>query len=163
MKIFMLRAAAGAVIAAAGLSAASAQAATATATARAQVIQPVTVTRTADLDFGAIVAGTNASTVAVTPAGVRNCGSSLTCTGTVTAAGFNVVGAAGQTVQITTDASVSLTSGSNSMTAALNNPTSSLVLAAGNNPFNVGGTLSVGANQAAGAYVGSFTVTVNYN
>ena len=38
-----------------------------------------------------------------------------------------------------------------------------LVLSAGVDSFTVGGTLNVGANQAEGAYVGTFNVTVNYN
>ena len=29
--------------------------------------------------------------------------------------------------------------------------------------FNVGATLNVGANQAAGSYTGTFSVTVDYN
>ena len=38
----------------------------------------------------------------------------------------------------------------------------SVVLAAGNNPFSVGGTITLGANQASGVYNGQFTVSVDY-
>ena len=35
--------------------------------------------------------------------------------------------------------------------------------ATGETTFSVGGTLTVGANQAAGSYTGSYTATVTYN
>ncbi|MEP6104101.1 DUF4402 domain-containing protein [Parasphingorhabdus sp.] len=41
-------------------------------------------------------------------------------------------------------------------------PSASTITLDGTDGFTVGGTLSVGANQADGAYVGTFGVTVNY-
>jgi len=150
-----------ALVGVAAFSATGANAATATATARAQILQPLTVTQAADLDYATIVTGAAASTVVVTPAGARTCGVGLVCSGTATAARFNVVGTIGQIATVSVPATVSLTSGANSMSSTLVSSTALMTLAA-TNSFNVGGTLSVGANQADGAYSGTFTVTVNY-
>ena len=148
-------------VAAAAFASTGAQAATATATARAQILQQLTVTRVADLDYATIVTGAAASTVIVTPAGARTCGAGLVCTGTATAANFSVVGTIGQVATVSVPAAVTLTSGANTMASTLVSSTALMTLAATNN-FTVGGTLSVGANQADGAYAGTFTVTVNY-
>lgn len=145
----------------AGFGATSAQAATASATARAQILRQVTLTKTADLDFATIVTAATASTVQVSPAGVRTCGAGLTCTGTVTAAAFGIVGTTGQTVTLAAAGPVTLTSGANTMTATLATSAATRVLT-GTDSFTVGGTLSVGANQADGVYTGSFNVTVDY-
>ena len=139
------KAALAATFATAAFASTGAHAATATATARAQILQQLTVTRTADLDYATIVTGAAASTVVVTPGGVRTCGVGLVCTGTATAAAFNA----------------SARSGGNTMSSTLVSSTALMTLAAVNN-FQVGGTLSVGASQADGAYAGVFTVTVNY-
>jgi Mat/Ecp fimbriae major subunit len=165
MNKIMLRAIAGAAVAAAGLSTTAAYAApvTASATARAQILRQVTVTNTSDLDFGTIVSGAAASTVVVTPAGGRTCGAGLTCTGTTTGANFNITGTNSAVVTVTGDNSVTLTSGANSMTASLNRSSASVTLSAtGTGSVQVGGTLSVGATQADGAYTGTFNVTVDY-
>ena len=145
----------------AAFGASGAQAATATATAKAQILKQLTVAKTADLDFGTIVTGAAASTVIVSPAGVRTCGVGLVCTNAVTAAGFSIVGTTGSVVTIAADPTVSLTSGANNMTATLLSSAATRTLT-GTDAFTVGGTLAVGASQADGAYAGTFTVTVNY-
>ena len=141
-----------------------ANAATATATAKAKILKQITVTKSSDLDFGTIVTGATASTVAVSAAGVATCGSGLTCTGTTTAAGFGVTGTTGEVVTISAAGPVSLTSGANTMSATLvaSSATKTLTGVATTDAFTVGGTLAVGANQADGVYSGNFTVTVNY-
>jgi Mat/Ecp fimbriae major subunit len=161
MTTRFMKAALAGTIAAAAFASTGAQAATATATARAQILQQITVTRVADLDYATIVSGAAASTVIVTPAGARTCGAGLVCTGTATAANFSVVGTIGQVATVSVPATVTLTSGANTMASTLVSSTALMTLAATNN-FNVGGTLAVGANQADGAYAGTFTVTVNY-
>lgn len=140
----------------------AANAATGSATASATILSPITVTKTSDLDFGKIVAGASASTVTLTGAGSFTCGTSLTCTGTHNAAAFDVAGTSGETVTVASDTSVTLTSGSYSMTASLAPTATSLTLVSGAASFNVGGVLSVAGNQAAGSYAGTFNVTVNY-
>jgi Mat/Ecp fimbriae major subunit len=144
-----------------GFSASAANAATASATAKANILKQITVTKTADLDYATIVTGAAASTVQITPAGVKTCGAGLTCTGTVSAAAFTVVGTVGAIANVTVPASVSLTSGANSMTSTLVGSATTLTLAA-SNTLTVGGTLSVGGGQADGVYSGTFTVTVDY-
>ena len=143
-------------------AATGAQAATATAVAKAQILKQITVTRNTDLDYATIIPGAVASTVIVTPGGVRTCGAGLVCTGTASAADFSVTGTIGQVATVAVPATVTLTSGVNTMTSTLLASAATITLAATNN-FQVGGTLSVGANQVDGAYVSApFTVTVNY-
>jgi len=161
MSKFIKTAAAASVLAASVMGANAAHAATASADARANILQQVTVTNTSDLDFATIVTGAVASTVVVSSAGAVTCGAGLVCSGTTTAAGFDVTGTTGQTVDVSSDASVTLNSGGNSMTASLATSVATIVLD-GTDAFTVGGTLSVGAGQADGAYVGTFNVTVDY-
>ncbi|MGB5483790.1 DUF4402 domain-containing protein [Parasphingorhabdus sp.] len=165
MSKFIKAAMASSVLAASVMGASAANAATASADARANILQQVTVTNTSDLDFATIVAGAAASTVVVAPVtGTVGCGVGLVCSGTTTAAGFSLTGTTGETVTIATDPSVTLVNGTNSMTASLLSSAALHVITgvAATDTFSVGGTLSVGAGQADGAYLGSFNVTVNY-
>lgn len=158
-KVVRLAALSGALVAA-GFGGA-AQAATASASATAQILQPVSVVKNTDLNFAQIIPATSASTVAVSTGGVRTCGAALVCSGSVTVANFTATGQSGQTATVSVPGSVSLTSGSDTMSTTLVPSATSLSLAP-TGSFTVGGTLSVGANQAAGTYTGSFSVTVEY-
>jgi Mat/Ecp fimbriae major subunit len=175
IKMFT-RAAMGAAVAAAALTAGTASAQdSATATASANILQSITVTNSQGLDFGTIVPGSTAATVVVTPgtslvAATRTCGVGLTCSGTFSRAVFDVTGTHAALVTVTGDSSVSIeNAGGDSMNVALTYSSASLTLTrltptstpAG--AFYVGGTLSVGADQAAGAYSDVFNVTVEYN
>lgn len=168
MNTRLMKAALAATVFSAGFASTGAHAATASATAKAEILQQVTVTKNADLDYAVIVTGATASTVQVSTAGVRTCGAGLTCTGTVTAADFSVAGTVGKVVTISVPASATLVSGANSMTSTLVGSASTMTISAtaANNTFQVGGTLSVGANQADGVYqttvAAPITVTVNY-
>lgn len=160
------RAVAGVVIATLGLSAGVAHAApvTATATAKARVLKQITVTNTSDLDFGTIVTGAAAS-VGVSTGGVRTCGAGLTCTSTVSAANFNISGTNNEVVTITGDNTVALSNGTGgNMTATLTRSatTITLVNSAIGGSFQVGGTLPLAAAQPDGNYIGTFSVTVDY-
>lgn len=162
MNKFMKAAMASSVLAASVMGAHAANAATASADAKANILQQVTVTSDgSDLDFGTIVSGASAGTVAVNAAGAASCSASIVCSGSTTAAGFNVSGTSGATVDVSTDATVTLTGPTDTMSASLTPSATSIVLD-GTDAFTVGGTLSVAANQADGAYVGSFDVTVSY-
>tara|TARA_R110000824_G_scaffold400836_2_gene609500 strand:- start:578 stop:1069 length:492 start_codon:yes stop_codon:yes gene_type:complete len=163
MNKFMKAALASSVLVASVMSANAANAATASATARANILQQVTVASDgSDLDFGTIVSGAAASTVSVSGGG-RSCGAGIVCSGAFSAAGFDVTGTDGETVSVASDPSVTLNSGTNSMTASIVSSVSTMALTGGVGSFNVGGLLNVGANQADGAYTGTFNVTVNYN
>jgi Mat/Ecp fimbriae major subunit len=153
---------AGSLVASLGMGATTAHAATASATAKAKILRQVTVTNTTDLQFGTIVSSPTASTVTVSTAGARTCGTSLVCSGTSTAAAFGVTGTSGQVVTVSVPSTVTLTSGTNSMSSTLNASAATLTLAANAGSFSVGGVLSVGANQADGDYSGTFTATVDY-
>lgn len=160
--IFAKAALVGTAIATLGMGATAANAASASATAKAKILRQVTVTNNTDLQFGTIVTGTSASTVQVSTAGGRTCGAGLVCSGATTAAGFTIGGTTGQVVTISVPATVSLTSGANSMTASLNSSAATATLVANAATFSVGGELSVGANQADGDYEGTFSATVDY-
>ncbi|MFN4113532.1 MAG: DUF4402 domain-containing protein [Sphingomonadaceae bacterium] len=84
--------AAGAALAAMALASAANAAETATATATADVVQAFTVTKDADLDFGAIVVAPAGGSVSMSAAGVLGCGAGFVCHGTSTAAAFSVDG-----------------------------------------------------------------------
>jgi Mat/Ecp fimbriae major subunit len=153
---------AGSLVASLGMGATAAHAANASATAKAKILRQVTVTNTTDLQFGTIVSSPAQATVIVSTTGTRTCGTGLVCTGASTAAGFNVTGTTGQIVTVVVPGSVTLTSGSNSMTAALATSATSLTLANSAGSFSVGGTLTVGADQSDGDYQGTFNVTADY-
>ena len=59
-------------------------------TAKAKILRQITLTNTSDLQYATVISGATASTVAVSTAGGVTCGTGLTCTGTTTAANFNI-------------------------------------------------------------------------
>lgn len=161
--IGMKRALIGAAIAALTMNASAAQAASATGTAKAKILRQITLTNTSDLQYATVISGATASTVAVSTSGAATCGTGLTCTGTTTAANFNIAGTTGAVVVVGGDANVTLNGSlGGTMTSTLTYSASTVTLAASAGSFQVGGTLSVGANQTAGDYSGTFNVTANY-
>jgi hypothetical protein len=140
-------------------------AASATANASATVIAAIAVSKTADMNFGSVVPTASAGTVALSTAGAVT--STLTTTGAHSAAAFNVTGGANEAYSIALPSSASLSDGA-SHTMTVNTFTSSAgasstLNGSGTSSFTVGATLQVGANQVAGAYTGTFQVTVAYN
>jgi hypothetical protein len=165
--ITMKRALVGAAIAALAMNASAAQAASATGTAKAKILRQITLTNTSDLQYATIISGSTASTVAVSTAGAVSCGAGLTCTGTTTAANFDIQGTNNAVVLVGGDSSVTLNGSlGGTMTSTLTYSATSVTLTNGpgtvGGSFQVGGTLSVGANQASGDYAGTFNVTANY-
>jgi hypothetical protein len=176
MKSVLHYAAAGVALATFGFASA-AQAATANADVTAEILSTLQVTvdptdRT--LDFGDIadsgLVGT--STVAVSAAGVRSCGANLTCSGTVEAPTFNVVGLVGSQVAVTVPAATAPLTYEGTVPTGMNGTMSfgtfttsaaTINLVAGNNPFTIGGTLTVNQMQAPGVYTGTVAVEVQYN
>jgi hypothetical protein len=142
-------------------------AATASANANAEILSTITVVKDQDMDFGQIaVNGAAALTISADEGNPAACPGTLVCAGARVPAKFTIGGTAGvATTASVNSASVSLTSGANSMT--LNNftlffPNGNTLNASGQAQFNVGGRLNVAAAQAAGLYTGSFGVTVEY-
>lgn len=149
---------------AATLGSTGAQAATANAEARARVLRALTLANNnRPLNFGAVVSTASAGDITISPGGIRSCDATISCSGTVAAAQFDLTGTATEVVTIDAQPSVTLTSGANSMSATLLESAATATLdATGAAAFSVGGTLTVAANQAEGVYTGNFTVTANY-
>src|SRR6202161_3210523 len=95
--------------------------ATATASCSANIITPITITKTVDMNFGNVaVSATIAGTAILAPAGTRTTGGAGGVTlpataGTVSAASFTVSGQASYTYAITLPTTVSISSGANTM------------------------------------------------
>lgn len=169
MKAFLRTAVAGLVIATLGISA-PAMAVTDTADAEAEILAALTLTAQSGddlLDFGLIANNGTGGTVDVAPGtATRSCSSGLVCSGAVASPNFDLLGSPGLSVAISfTDPTPVLTSGANTMGYALASSANSVTLNAttGVGTFDVGGTLTVGANQAAGVYTGTFEVVAIYN
>jgi hypothetical protein len=142
----------------------------ATATATAVIVSPITLTRTADMSFGNIIADVDGGTVVLVPAGTRTLNglTSPSIPGTIANASFTVTGFGGATYAITLPASHTISNGTQNMVVDTftSTPDATGTLdGAGSQILNIGATLNVGANQASGTYThaAGFTVTVNYN
>ncbi len=142
-------------------------AASASATTNATVVAAIAIANTLTLEFGNLAPGAALSVIRVSTAGVRTLQSgdaTLVGSGTVRAASFDVTGDAGVSYDITLPASITLTSGGNTMTVDTfaDSLAGTGTLPGGAETFTVGADLHVGIAQAAGAYTGSFNATVNY-
>ena len=147
-------------------------------TTQVNILRPLSFFKVDDLEFGAIVAGTNASVIRVQPSGVRT-----VVSGNATLAGsasqparFTGMGTLNQQVDISLSANtIQLTGPGAPMTVSQfeigSTPTAILSTtptrfritgAGGIYAFPVGARLAVGANQMAGTYTGTFTITLNY-
>ena len=145
--------------------------ASATATASANIIQPLEIVKTADLAFGNIASGTSEGTVVIATDGARTStgGVTLIEAGNVSnAASFDINGYADASFTIEVPASIVIETEGGAEQMTVDNFVSSLgadsVLDAnGEATLQVGATLNVSAQQAAGLYSGSFDVIVAYN
>ena len=121
------------------------------------------------LDFGQIAPGASAATIVVAPDGTMTggCPTQVICAGSTNAPSFDVVGNPNALVYVTfTNASETLSNGTDSMTVDTftTDGGGQLTLdGAGAGEFSVGGSLDVGASQAAGVYTGTLEVNVAYN
>jgi hypothetical protein len=149
--------------------------ASATASVTANIITPITIVKTVDMNFGNVaVSATVAGTTILAPAGTRTTGGAggVTLpanTGTVTAATFTVSGEPTFTYAITLPSSATITDASShtmTVNSFTSNPSSTGVLSGGGSQtLTVGATLNVLAGQASGSYTNAtgVPVTVNYN
>ncbi len=141
--------------------------------ATASIVAAITITNTADLAFGQIVAGGTAGTVEMDTSAVRvPTGGVTLANGTAhSSAAFHVTGNGSDTYSVTLppDSTIELSDGASTPnTMAVDGFSSSpsgagLVLSSGAQNFTVGAILTVGASQVAGNYTGTFPVTVTYN
>ncbi|HEY1504634.1 MAG TPA: DUF4402 domain-containing protein, partial [Stellaceae bacterium] len=139
--------------------------ASATANVTANVVAPITITKTSDLSFGDFTSDKAACTVAVAANDVQtitgNCAS--LSSGTVSAASFTVGGSANRsftTSVVATSPNLSDGSGHTMALTLQNNAPTHLTNGAAS--IDVFGSLAVAANQAAGSYADTVTVTVSY-
>jgi len=152
-----------------------AQNAIATAVTNATIITPISIAKqaTKDLNFGNIVADADGGTITVSPLDVRTAAGLVlpnATLGTIGAAKFTVTGLNNAIYSIVIPASISITNGAASMTVGsfVSTPTTATggtLSASGTQEISVGGTLTVGAAQAAGLYTNAadLSVTVAYN
>lgn len=152
--------------AAAALVSTGANAATQTATAEVDIIAAVTLAQDQGLDFGVVASSAAAGTVTLpTGSNTRTCSAAVTCVGTANRGQFTVSNAAsGYLVGITVPASTTLDDGGPgaAMTLTLTPSITSFTSTGASQVFFVGGTLSVGAAQAAGTYTGTYNVSADY-
>lgn len=139
------------------------------ATASASIKKPLIISRVADMNFGDILlsgSGTFSANVVIARDGTLTCPSTnLTCSGTTSAASYNVSGNKSQQVNITADTSLTLTSPNGTLSMAVDAP-ANVILANSGAPgtnFGIGGTLTLTNNTPDGLYTGTFNVTANYN
>jgi hypothetical protein len=153
-----------------GFTATSFAQSTASANAAAKILAGIGLTKTVDLNFGTMTSPSAATTVTLSPTGVRTDGGNinlLTTAPIAAAASYNVTGDLNANYAITLPASTTIISGGNSMT--VNTFTSSkagnvsVLSGTGTDTFTVGATLILGNAQPAGDYTGTYNVTVAYN
>ena len=147
---------------------ATAQGASATGTATATLLQGITIVNDTAWAFGSFTrTGSTAETLNMAADGSRTpiAGIQLVGGANGTPGTFTASGTSGATFSITLPASVTLSSGANTMTItsvtsdAGVNPT----LTGGAKQFHLAGTLGIGASQAPGAYSGTYSVSIAYN
>ena len=180
MNTFLRLTSLAATVAALALTAAPAQAAslvaaTPVAKAKVKILKGLTLTSDADLDFGTVVlSGAGAwsgDTVSVNLAGTQACTANLTCSGTTSAASYNVTGSNNAVVVITVPASVTINNGPGGVGgASLTVATTKSVGATVTMPnsgnagvdFEVGGSIALASTTADGFYQGDINVTADY-
>lgn len=146
----------------------AAQTAVATGTADATVVSNLGVNQTAGLDFGTITSGSTAGAVTVTATGATSTGGATVTGGTPVAGQFAVTGDVNGIygVSIPSAATLTKTGGGANMGVNLTligaNATGNALSNTGSGSFGVGGTLTIGQNQAPGTYHGTYPVTVSY-
>lgn len=133
----------------------------------AVVVRRLSLVKTEDLDWGTLVTSPLAGTATIDAvSGARSTtGGVVAAGGTTRRAEFVGAGQIGLLTIVTLGASPTLANGSGGTMAtllALDGPGIRFLPGTGVQTIGVGGILAVGANQAAGDYIGTFTLTVTY-
>lgn len=143
--------------------------------ATANVIAPLLLVETTAMNFGDVAGGTGTGTVVLDLTGARTAtgDASALASGVGAAGEFTIEGATGLAFTLSVTGTATLTDGGgNSMTVDTFTENGSAVTLTGTGTadgFQIGGTLNIGASQAAGAYStlnaggAPFAVTANYN
>ena len=153
-----------------------AHAATQTGTTTVVTIKPLNIINTAPLDFGSIIPAASAGTVAIDArTGARTSTVVTLAGGPFSRARFIAAGTPFRVVTLSVNPSPAITISNGVSTMTINQlrvsanggtaqpfgPNHTLD-AIGVINFDIGGRLNVGANQAAGTYTGTFTLTMDY-
>jgi hypothetical protein len=147
------------------LSASPALAAGAAAASGADIIGTTTLASLLELEFGTIAADSAGGVVELdVSSGNRNCAPGMACSGSFAFATLLVTGSAGS-VEVTYDPTVILAGPGADLNATINFPGgqgSVINLVNGTATVQFGASLQINPNQAAGQYIGQFSVNVNY-
>lgn len=144
-----------------------AQSNTAQAIATVEIVQPITIARASDLNFGRIITGAGA--MIVSPAGVRTQDGSITLLkgGSEAPASFTVTGKATATYDVTLPKTVTLkkTGGTDAETITADTFTHDAVALTGSSDLlKIGATMHLVGKETVGMYSSElFAVTVAYN
>lgn len=149
----------------AGVDEARAQQVQAKANVKVSIKKPIVVTLLQSLDFGTVIlsGGGAADTFAISRTGALTCAAGATCTGAAQEARYNVTGSNQATVTINAP-DFDLVNGAGDAIRFYPDAPATIDLPNSGNTgidFGVGGTISV-PQTAAGAYVGTMTVTAEY-
>lgn len=143
----------------------------ATATATATLITPISITKTADLNFGTVASSNTAGTVVLDYANVptQTGGVTLPDNSAASTASFTVTGQGTNSFSVSVPSTITLTAATGGATLTVDDITAdsgaSTALATGTKTINVKATLKVPADATAGVYTNTtaLKVTVNYN
>lgn len=146
------------------------RAATVVASVTASPIKPLLLTKLQDLDLGSVTLAPGSwsnATVSISQAGVFTCSNpNIVCTGATKVAQYNVQGSNKQVVQISAPnvTLVNQNDSSQTLTLVTDAPPNVVLTSSGipGNDFSVGGSVDLDSTTAAGTYVGTFNVTVDY-
>lgn len=149
---------------------APAHAATAVAQVTANGVKPLLLTKLTDLDLGSVTLGPgvwSGATISLSQAGALTCANAnVTCTGATAVASYNIQGSKQQAVQISApNVTLVNTSDSTQTLTLVTDAPASIVLANSGFPgsdISIGGSVTINSTTAAGTYVGTFNVTVDY-
>ena len=146
------------------------QSSSSTASIRASIVNPITIYKNADLEFGNILISTkNGGFVTISPVGTRTTSGGVTLTsGNSSAANFTINGQDNYTYTITlpeTATNNNINSKYYTLDNFASNLPSNVTLSSGTQNVSVGATLTVEPAEIEGSYTTttSFNLTVNYN
>jgi len=155
---------------AAGQCVANAHAASVNVSVNATALKPLEIVKLQDLDLGTITLGSGTwgnVAVSLSRAGAFTCPpANITCSGATTVATYNVQGSNKGTVNINTPNVILINQSDTSqrLTLVVDSPTT-VVLPNSGVPgvnFSIGGSITINSSTAGGVYVGTFSVTADY-
>mgnify|MGYP001169127445 FL=1 len=141
------------------------KAADATGNASATIQTAISISEDTAMDFATILADAAGDTITLTPVGGISAANTSTFSGSPAAGAFSATGDASTAVTISFSSGDVLSGPGTDMalgTFAHDAGGSPAFNGSGNLTFNVGAALTVNASQTAGAYSGTYTVTVDY-